>query len=78
VTEFETVETVALERAHGIDASTVVAHVRVPAALVYVRTRVSRRCERVTVVTDALESAIEVRALTVPANPFSLVTLVNV
>lgn len=78
VTQFESVGAVALERADGIQASAVVAHVRMAAALVNVHASVTGRRESVSVVADALETSIQICAFTVPANSISLVALINV
>lgn len=76
--QFESVKTGALERSHGVQTSAVVAHVRVSAALVYVHASIPGRRERISVMTNALETPVQIRALAVPANAFPLVALVHV
>lgn len=78
VTEFEPIEAGTFERSHGIETSAVIAHIRVTTALVYVYARVASRGERVSVVTNALETPVQIRAFAIPAYSFSFVTFVNV
>lgn len=78
VAQLEPVEAAAFERAHGIEARAVVAHVRMAATLVDVHARVTSCREGVPVVANALKTSIQIRTLAVPANRFSFVTLVDV
>ena len=68
----------ALVRSHRVDASAVVANVRVALALVDVDARVAARRQRVAVLAHALERALEVVTLAVVANSRALATFVNV
>lgn len=76
--QLESVEAAALERAHGIETRAVVAHVRMAATLVDVHARVTRSRERISVMANALETSVQIRTLTVPANRFPFVALVDV
>jgi len=78
MTEFEPVEAAALERPHGIETSAVVAHVLMTTALVHVHARVASRRERISVVTGALKTPIEICAFAVPTYSIPLVALVDV
>lgn len=65
VAQLKTVVTTTLERAVYIDASAVVADVRMPDALVYVNAVVTGGGEQIARVADALEAALEVLAFAV-------------
>lgn len=78
VAQFESVKAAALERSHGVQASAVVAHVRVSATLVHVHASISGRRECISVMTNTLKTSVQIGALAVPADPFPLVALVDV
>ena len=68
----------ALIRAQSVDASSVVADVRVALTFVNVDARVTTRRQRVAVATHALERALEVVTFTVAANARAFAAFVNV
>lgn len=77
-TEFESLITLALIGAQSVDTSAVVAYIRIALALVNINAVVSVAGQREPGMADALKATLQVATRAVAANPWSLITLINI